>query len=127
MAYDDKLAARLHRILGDRPGITEKKMFGGLAFMLGGNMCCGIVDDRLMLRLGHDRAAAALAEPHTAEMDFTGRVIRTMVYVDGEGIASDDALAGWVERAVAFAANANRARNAKTRSIGRSIAGRPKR
>ncbi len=103
MAFDEKLAARLREVLGYRPDITEKKMFGGLAFILGGNMCCGIVDDRLMLRLGHNGAAAALAEPHTAEMDFTGRVIRTMVYVGGDGIASDDALACWVDKAVAFA------------------------
>lgn len=103
MAYDEKLAARLQKILGGRPDITEKKMFGGLAFMLGGNMCCGIVDDRLMLRLGHDGTAAALAEPHSAEMDFTGRVIRTMVYVAPAGIASDNALADWVQKAVAFA------------------------
>jgi len=102
MAFDEKLAARLRKLLGDRSDIKEKKMFGGLAFMLGGNMCCGVVGDRLMLRLGHEGAAAALAEPHTAAMDFTGRIIRTMVYVGGEGIASDDALAGWVREAVAF-------------------------
>ena len=100
---DDEGAARLRTLLVGRAHITEKKMFGGLAFMLGGNMCCGIAGDRLMLRLGHDGAAAALTEPHTAEMDFTGRVIRTMVYVEADGFAADQDLAGWIEKAVAFA------------------------
>ena len=88
MAYDEKLANRLQVLLRDRSDVVEKKMFGGLAFMLSGNMCCGIVDDRLMVRLGTDGAAAALTENHTAEMDFTGRVIRTMIYVGREGIKS---------------------------------------
>ena len=103
MAYDEKLAERLHRILGSQTDIEEKKMFGGLALMLGGNMCCGIVDDRLMLRLGREGAAEALAEPHTSAMDFTGKVIRTMIYVEPAGIASDKALTNWVNKAVAFA------------------------
>ena len=103
MAYNEKVAERIREIFKGRKDIQEKKMFGGIAFMLGGNMCCGIVDDRLMLRLGHDGVKAALAEPHTAEMDFTGRVIRTMLYVEPEGIASDDSLASWIGKAAAFA------------------------
>ena len=103
MAYDELLAGRLHKILGSRSDMEEKKMFGGLALMLGGNMCCGIVDDRLMLRLGHDGAAAALAEPHTSVMNFTGRASKTMIYLESAGIASDDALTNWVNKAVAFA------------------------
>jgi TfoX/Sxy family transcriptional regulator of competence genes len=103
MAYNEKLAARVQRLLRDSPGLTEKKMFGGLAYMLNGNMACGIVGDRLMLRLGREGVEAALAEPHTSEMDFTGRVIRTMVYVEPAGIISDDMLSNWVEKGISFA------------------------
>lgn len=103
MADDEKFAARLRAVLADRRDVSERKMFGGLAFMLGGNMCCGIVDDRLMVRLGREGVAAALAEKHTAEMDFTGRVIRTMIYVSAAGIKTDERLSGWVAKAVEFA------------------------
>lgn len=103
MAYDETLAARLRGLLSDRAGLTEKKIFGGLAYMLNGNMCCGIVDEKLMLRLGRAGVETALTKPHTSEMDFTGRVIRTMVYVEPAGIASDAALATWVEKGISFA------------------------
>ena len=103
MAYDEGLAHRVREALAERSDLSERKMFGGLCFMLGGNMCCGIVDDRLMLRLGREGAAEALAEPHTSAMDFTGKVIRTMIYVEPAGIASDKALTNWVNKAVAFA------------------------
>jgi hypothetical protein len=77
-------------------------MFGGLAFMLGDHMCCGIVGDRLMLRLGADLADEALTRPHVHPMDFTGRPMKGMVYVSPEGL-SGPALSRWVAQAASFA------------------------
>ena len=104
MAYDESLAARVRRALAPRPDVDERKMFGGLAFMLRGNMCCGVAGDTLMLRLGNEGAAAALEEPHTRPMDFTGKPMRSMVYVGSDGIAADDDLYRWINRAADFAA-----------------------
>ena len=104
MAYDEKLAERVRRALTPREGISEKKMFGGIAFMLRGNMCCGIVRDQLMVRVGPERYDDALARPHARPMDFTGRAMRGMVYVEPEGCRTDNALKSWVERGLAFAA-----------------------
>lgn len=102
MAYDESLAARVRDLLAADPALSERKVFGGLAFMLGGNMCCGIVGDRLMLRLGEDRAAQALKRPSVHPMDFTGRPMTGMVYVEPEGLRGK-ALRTWVEQAVGFA------------------------
>jgi len=102
MAYDENLADRVRHVLAPEPGRTERKMFGGLAFMLDGHMCCGIVGDELMLRLGIDGAKAALSRPHVRPMDFTGRPSAGMVYVSREGLEGV-ALRRWVERAAAFA------------------------
>ena len=101
MAYDDGLAHRIRAALAGTQDVTERKMFGGLAFLVGGHMTCGIVGTQLMLRLGETGADAALDEPHTRPMDFTGKPMRTMVYVEPAGIVSDDALRGWIERATA--------------------------
>lgn len=79
-------------------------MFGGIAFMLAGNMCCGVIGEELMVRLGDD-TEAALAEPHTRPMDFTGKPMRTAIYVDPEGTANDGALAKWVEAGADYAAS----------------------
>jgi len=104
MAYDEELAERVRRALAGQPGLTEKKMFGGIAFMLRGNMSCGIVSDKLMVRVGPERYDEALAQPHAQPMDFTGRPMRGMLYVTPEGIRTDEALARWVRRGVEFAA-----------------------
>ncbi len=104
MAYDEALAQRIRHILGVRTGIMEKKMFGGLAFLLDSRMFCGIVKNDLMVRVGPDRYEQALAEPHARPMDFTGRPLAGMVYVDAKGYRSDAALAKWVERGVRFVA-----------------------
>lgn len=101
MAYDTHLAERIRWILVD-DGVTEREMFGGIAFMLHGNMVCGVSHDTLMLRLGPELAAAALDEPHTRPMEFTGRPMKSMVLVEPLGFEGDDALADWVERARAF-------------------------
>lgn len=102
MAYDEELADRVRVVLADEPRLTERKMFGGLAFMIAGNMACGIVKDELMLRLGAEGADAALDEPHVREMDFTGRPMTGMVYVERAGL-DDAGLRRWVEHAAAHA------------------------
>jgi TfoX/Sxy family transcriptional regulator of competence genes len=103
MAYDERLADRARNVLADSPGVTEREMFGGLAIMLDGHMCCGVVGDELMLRLGPEGAAAALQRPHVRPMDFTGRPMSSMVFVAAEGLRGH-ALRSWVEAAAAFVA-----------------------
>jgi len=103
MAYDEHLAERVRSALKRQPGITEQKAFGGFGFMLHGNMICGIIGEKLMLRLGADGAQTALEEEHVAPMDFTGRVIKTMVFVEPTGIEGDADLKRWVKAGVTFA------------------------
>lgn len=103
MAYDEILAERIRTILVRRKGITERRMFGGLAFMASGNMACGIVKDELMVRVGPERFEDALAQPHARPMDFTGRPSKGMVYVGTKGIRSDADLKAWVDRGMSFA------------------------
>jgi TfoX/Sxy family transcriptional regulator of competence genes len=105
MAYDEGLAQRVREALDERDDVTERKMFGGLAFLLGGNMSVGIVGEELMVRVGPDAWGEALAEPHAREMDFTGRSMKGFVYVDGAGLEDDADLEGWVARGVGFAAS----------------------
>jgi TfoX/Sxy family transcriptional regulator of competence genes len=104
VAFDEVLADRVRDVLAARPELSERKMFGGIAFMLGGNMCCGVVGEDLMVRLGDD-GERALAEPHTRPMDFTGRPMKTAIYVDPEGTANDADLAKWVEAGADYAAS----------------------
>jgi TfoX/Sxy family transcriptional regulator of competence genes len=104
MAFDEQLADRIREALRNVPDVRERRMFGGLAFLVGGNMTCGIVGDELMLRLGEHRTDDALDDPHVRPMDFTGRPMRTMVYVAPAGFATPNALRTWVDEAVAHAA-----------------------
>jgi TfoX/Sxy family transcriptional regulator of competence genes len=103
VAYDEHLADRIRAALATTPEVSERKMFGGLAFMVAGHMACGVVGDDLMLRLGEDGADAALDEPHTRPMDFTGKPMKSMVYVAPAGTETDAALVGWVKHATAHA------------------------
>lgn len=104
MAYDEGLAERIREIVQSRPGITEKKMFGGLAFLANGHMFVGVQDSTLMARVGPAGYAGALARPHVRKMDFTGRPLTGYVYVAAEGFASDQALADWVYACLEFVA-----------------------
>ena len=104
MAFDEALADRVREVLAARPELSERRMFGGIAFMLAGNMCCGVIGEDLMVRLGDD-GEAALAEPHTRPMDFTGKPMKTTIYVDPEGTGDDAELARWVEAGADFAAS----------------------
>jgi len=105
MAYDEALAERVRDALGVREGITERKMFGGIAFMVGGDMAVGVIGEDLMVRLHPADAEKALAEPHTRPMDFTGKPMKGMVYVDPAGTESDRDLGAWVEAGADFASS----------------------
>ena len=103
MAFDEALADRVRDLLSARSEVSERRMFGGIAFMVAGNMAVGIVGDDLMVRLDPADAERALSEPHTRPMDFTGKPARNMVFVDSEGTASDSDLASWVDAGADFA------------------------
>jgi TfoX/Sxy family transcriptional regulator of competence genes len=102
MAYDAQLAAHVRALLADRTDVREQKMFGGLTFMIGGNMCCGVNGDELIVRLDPARERAALAQPHARPMDFTGRKISGFVTVRPEGLTGNR-LSRWVREATAQA------------------------
>jgi TfoX/Sxy family transcriptional regulator of competence genes len=107
MAFDEGLSERLHdqfEQLGLAPpnDLVAKRMFGGLCFMVRGHMCCGIVGDTLMARVGPDQYAECLEASHAREMDFTGRAMKGMVYVSPEGIDADEDLATWVDSCLSF-------------------------
>jgi hypothetical protein len=103
MAYDEGLATRVREVLGDQPGLTEKRMFGGLAFLLHGNMACGVRGDDLIVRVAADDADAALGEPGAKPFDLTGRPMKGWLMVAAEGHAEDDDLRRWVGRGLAYA------------------------
>jgi len=102
MAFDEAVAGRIREALAGAPDVAEKKMFGGIAFMLRGNMCCGVIGDRLMLRVGPAGYEAALSRPHARAMDFTGKPMKGLVYVEPAGFASPRDLKTWIERAMEF-------------------------
>lgn len=102
MAYDEGLAERLREQFHERTDVEEKKMFGGLCFMVSNHMCCGIVGDMLMARVGADNYEQCLHQKHAKEMDFTGKALKGMVYVSPQGIESDSGLAHWVNLCTAF-------------------------
>ncbi|HSR66502.1 MAG TPA: TfoX/Sxy family protein [Acidobacteriota bacterium] len=102
MPYDQRLAERVRWFLRERPGVSERKMFGGLCFMVNGHMCCGVAGEDLVLRLGEERAAEALERPHARPLDFTGRPMKSMIYVSLAGLGNEESLGGWLEQALAF-------------------------
>lgn len=103
MVYDEKLANRIRKVLATRKGVTEKKMFGGLAFLLRGRMCCGVLNDDLVVRVGPKLYTAALANPHVRPMDFTGRPLTGFVYVAPSGLKTGAPLAKWLRDATEYA------------------------
>lgn len=102
MAYSDTLARRIRVVLPPAPAVVEKKMFGGLAFMLNGNMCCGVVKDSLLARVGAEQHDAFLSLPHVRPMDFTGRPMKGMLFVEPPALVDDAELQVWVDRCIAF-------------------------
>jgi TfoX/Sxy family transcriptional regulator of competence genes len=116
MAFDENLAARIRSALASRTDVVEKRMFGGLAFMVNGRMCCGIVKNDLMLRVGTLRQQEMLAKPHARVMDFTGRPSKGMIYVSPEGLRTETALRSWIGEALEFVMSPElTAKAAKTR------------
>ena len=104
MSFDEGLAQRVREALGSLPRVTERRMFGGLAFLLDGKMFIGISGARLMARVGAERYQDALALPHVREMDFTGKPMKGYVYVDPPGLAEDSGLAAWVSWCASYVA-----------------------
>jgi TfoX/Sxy family transcriptional regulator of competence genes len=102
MSYDERLAGRVRALLSTRDDVVEKKMFGGLCFMVHGAMCCGLTKSDFMVRVGAAQYHDALAQPHARPMDFTGRPLKGMVYVAPEGLRTDAALARWIRRGLEF-------------------------
>lgn len=107
MAYSLELAARVRDVLGGRDGVTERRMFGGLAWMVDGNMACGAFGEDLLVRLGREDAESALREPHAGPMEVGAgrRPMRGFVRVSGEGIVEDGELAQWVDAGAGYAAS----------------------
>jgi hypothetical protein len=103
MAYDDKLAGRVRTVMEEEGTHVEKKMFGGLCFLVGGNMAIGVNRDNLMVRVGPDAHEATLKLKHARPMDFTGRPMKGMVFVGPEGTATKKNLRAWVRRGLTFA------------------------
>ena len=105
MALDTDLAARIRKRLGKRKGLTEKKMFGGLAFLLNGNMCCGIHGSDMIVRLDPKDTDLALKEQHTKVFDLTGRPMKGWILVEAKGLATDEAVARWVGTSLKYTAS----------------------
>ena len=103
MAFNEELALRIRQSLGNQTGVVERKMFGGLCFIVHGNMLGGVMGDEIIVRVGADGYEDALQLPHAREMDFTGRPMRGFVVVSSEGIACDSVLDQWVHRGLKFA------------------------
>lgn len=107
MAYDEMLAARIRELMGARPGVVERKMFGGLGWMIGGNMAVGVMrETELVVRIEPDETDAALREPHVHEFGRPGRKpMKGFVLVEPAGVERDEDLARWVDVGAARAAS----------------------
>ena len=103
MAYDEGLAQRVGESLAGHPALVEKKMFGGVGYLLRGNMACGVNGEDLIVRVGPEGYEAALAQPHTRPFDMTGRPMKGWVMVGPEGYEADADLEAWVQQGVEFA------------------------
>src|SRR5215208_6023521 len=105
MAYDEQLADRVRDLLSARSDVSERKMFGGIAFMLAGNMACGVLGEDLIVRLDREESEKAVREDGIRPFDFTGKPMQGIVYVSPERTSGDDGLAEWVEAGAAYAAS----------------------
>ncbi len=103
MVYDEKLAGRVRKLLARRKGFDEKKMFGGLCFMLKGKMVCGVLKEDLVLRVGPESYKKALSHRHVRPMDFTGRPLKGFVFVGPGGCRTEKPLSSWIAGAVEYA------------------------
>lgn len=105
MAFDEHLADRARALLAQRVDVDERRMFGGLGLLVGGNMCVGVIGEDLIVRLDPDDEDGALAEPGARPFDFTGRPMRGWIFVSPEATAEDEHLERWVRRGEAFASS----------------------
>ena len=103
MSYDKGLAQRVREIVEEEPGYDEKKMFGGICFLINGNMACGILHDDIIIRVGADNYEESLRLPHTRIFDITGKPMRGWVLVSSEGHESDEDLTEWVQKGIKYA------------------------
>jgi hypothetical protein len=103
VSYSEELADRIRETIDSRPGGVERKMFGGVAWMVNGNMACGVIGEDLMVRLDRDEAEQALREEHVGPMDFTGRPMRGFIVVEAAGIADAHDLGRWVDTGADYA------------------------
>ena len=103
MAFDEGLAQRVTELLADNPYTTQKKIFGGMGFMISGNMCVGIMGDCMVVRVGPQSYDHALSLPHAREFDFTGRSMKGWGMVDPQGLAEDEDLEQWLKKGERFA------------------------
>jgi len=110
MNYDEAVAARVRRMLSRRRDVVEKRMVGGLSFMVRGSMCCGVTGDKLMVRVGPEARSHMLAKPHTEPMKFAGRSLAGFICVAPAGYRTDRALRIWVQRGIDFVATLPRKR-----------------
>lgn len=110
MAYDEQLAARIRALLRGQRGVTEKKMFGGLAYLANGKMFAGVLKTQLVVRVGPEANDEALKNPHTRPMDFTGRPMKGFIYVDPNGVKTEAQLRHWLMRGNTFVATLPRAK-----------------
>lgn len=124
MSYDQTVAQRVRDVFADGPSVDEKAMFGGLAFMLDGKMCCGIIESDLVLRIGPEQAETALSRAHVRPMDFTGKPMKGYVYVAPAGYRDRRSLESWINMAVQFVSTLSRSPSRKRASpqgrLGRS-------
>jgi TfoX/Sxy family transcriptional regulator of competence genes len=105
VAYDEDLADRIRELIAARADVSERKMFGGIGFMIGGNMSVGVIGEDLIVRLDPGDAEKALKEPGVREFDFTGRPMKGWIFVGPEVTTEDEALASWVEAGADYAAS----------------------
>ena len=105
MPYDSVLAERMRPYLLPRAGVSEKAMFGGIAFLVYGNMCCGIWKNLLVIRLSVDDGTKALKKPHVRPMDITGRPMKGWMFVESMGYKKDSDLYAWIDKALEFASS----------------------
>lgn len=100
MVYNEQLASKIRALVATRKGWTEKKMFGGIAFMFNGKMCCGVIKDDLLVRVGPEQNDKALSLPNSRPMDFTGKPMKGFIYVDSKGWSKEDSLKKWVDMGI---------------------------
>jgi TfoX/Sxy family transcriptional regulator of competence genes len=120
VAYNEALAGRVRAALAGQATIEEKKMFGGLSFMLDEQMCCGVLKDELMVRIEPGSLDQALAQPGVRPFDFTGRPSTGMVYVATAALSSDEMLQAWVRRGIDYVKAHPKAKNQYARRRSRS-------